>query len=403
VNDNLINRRKFLQLLGIVAFGMMTPFGCAGGNRYNTQDILRLSKQRQREREESGQGPFGTHRYRGYKGLSELPYFELNQKGRLICVVDDLPPIIDFHVHLGTSVLFAPKIDLHVRTNKVSHLLDCDMETPGCELDLDVYANANFTDKDLKGLRRDVLGQMFWGSARAETHTIPNLIDEMTDMGVKRALLLPIIFGLPYRDDSSELWYSAVRKAGETNRLLLGASVHPRDANAIEKLRTQAARGARVIKLHPAAQRFYPDSPKLHAIYEECRRLGIVVFFHGGRAGIEPKSTHRFTLIRHYEDAVGQHPNVRFILGHAGARDVADAIPFTNRHKNVWLDIHGQGITVLRELIDRVGFNRLIFGSDWPFYHIGVSLAKVLIVTEGRPEERLAIFNQNARMMLGES
>ena len=58
---------------------------------------------------------------------------------------------------------------------------------------------------------------------------------------------------------------------------------------------------------------------------------------------------------------------------------------------------------MLRELIDRVGFHRLIFGSDWPFYHIGVSLAKVLIVTEGRPEERLAIFNQNAKLMLGES
>ena len=27
---------------------------------------------------------------------------------------------------------------------------------------------------------------------------------------------------------------------------------------------------------------------------------------------------------------------------------------------------------------------RLLFGSDWPFYHIGMSLAKVLLCTESR-------------------
>jgi predicted TIM-barrel fold metal-dependent hydrolase len=176
--------------------------------------------------------------------------------------------------------------------------------------------------------------------------------------------------------------------------------VHPRDPNALESLRAQVARGASALKLHPAVQRFYPDTPELEPIYAECGKIGLPVFFHGGRAGIEPEYTHRYTLIRHYEGAVAAHPEVRFVLGHAGARDVADAIPFAQKHRNVWVDIHGQGVSVLRELIDRVGAHRLLFGSDWPFYHLGASLAKVLIVTEGSPEARSAILHGNAASLL---
>ena len=89
------------------------------------------------------------------------------------------------------------------------------------------------------------------------------------------------------------------------------------------------------------------------------------------------------------------------MLGHAGARDVADAIPLAKRYPNVWLDIHGQGVTKLNELIERVGSQRLLYGTDWPFYHLAATLAKVLLVTEGRPDVRRAILRGNAERLLG--
>jgi predicted TIM-barrel fold metal-dependent hydrolase len=194
---------------------------------------------------------------------------------------------------------------------------------------------------------------------------------------------------------------AAIAQHGASDRLLQGASVHPRDSEATAKLRRYAARGARVLKLHPAAQRFFPDAPELMPIYEECGRLGLPVLFHGGRAGIEPSYAHQFTLIRHYEGALRSFPEVQFVLGHAGARDVADAIPLAKRHPNAWLEIHGQGVTKLHELIETVGSHRLLFGTDWPFYHLAATLAKVLLVTEGRPEVRRAILRGNADRLLG--
>ena len=71
--------------------------------------------------------------------------------------------------------------------------------------------------------------------------------------------------------------------------------------------------------------------------------------------------------MRHYEAMLRDLPTVRFVLGHAGARDVVDAIPLAERYENAWLGLHGQGVAVLREIIAKVDPGRLLFGSDWPF------------------------------------
>jgi predicted TIM-barrel fold metal-dependent hydrolase len=391
-------RRDFGRWL--LACAAWTLPGCGPGDRYTDADEARLEAQRRREARESGTGPDGPQRYRGYRGLAALPWYEIDGRGRLVCTAD-VPEAVDIHAHLGMSMLFAPDVDLLRRTDRVAHLLDCDRDDPGCELDLDVYMNAAFTESELGELRRGAVEELTIGSPRAATHTIPNLIDEMDDVRVGRATILPIAFGLPFGDDLTERWMAAIEASGKGDRLIPGASVHPRDDDAIVKLRGHAEAGARVVKLHPAAQRFYADAPEAMAIYEECGRLGLPVVFHAGRAGIEPEYTHRFTLMRHYEPMLRELPDVRFVLGHAGARDVADAIPLAERYENAWLGLHGQGVTTLREIVSRVDTGRLLFGSDWPFYHLAASHAKILMVTEGRPALRSAILRDNARRLLG--
>lgn len=154
------------------------------------------------------------------------------------------------------------------------------------------------------------------------------------------------------------------------------------DADCISELERQAAAGAKVVKLHPTMQRFYPDDPSLMGLYVACERLGVSVFFHTGRAGIEPESTHRYALPRHYEGALSAFPKLQFIVGHAGARDAKAALQLALRYENAWLGIHGQGISVLDEMIRKTGGTRMLFGTDWPFYHLSATLAKVLLVTQ---------------------
>ena len=105
---------------------------------------------------------------------------------------------------------------------------------------------------------------------------------------------------------------------------------------------------------------------------------------------------------RHYEAALREFPNLQFILGHAGARDMQGMLALALSYDNAWLDIHGQGLSRLEQLIQETGGERLLFGTDWPFYHIGASLAKVLITTQApvRHRIRYAILRGNAERLI---
>lgn len=372
-------------------------------HRYSEADIASLAAQRQRESERAGRGPFGVHRYKGYRGLADLPWFDLDREGRLRLIDDRVPSAIDFHAHLGMSVLFEPELDLQARTERVRHLLDCDETNPGCDLDLDVYINGNFAEDDLDRLQWTTLTQGLWGNDFIRSQTIPNLLDEMDSMRVERAVILPIALDLPFGDNLEANWRAGIAAAGAGERLLAATSVHPRSEDAIPRLEAAAARGARIVKLHPTVQAFHPDADYMMPIYEAADRLGLAVFFHGGRAGIEPESRQGYAMPRHYAGAFARFPNVDFVVGHAGARDGPAMLELGLQHENVWFGTHGQSLTHLDEMIRRTGGERLLFGTDWPFYHLAASLAKVLIVTDtpARHGIRRAILRDNAERLLG--
>jgi len=391
------DRREFQRLLlggGLGAF----LAGCGGdAGDYTAEDAEQLARQMREEAERTGRGRFGVLRFRGYRGLAELPWFELSPEGRLRTAVE-LPGIIDVHTHLGMS-LYAP-LDQTRRSERVRHLLDCDATDPGCELDLDVYVNANFSEAAHAALSREfVAGAVGLGEA-TRTHTAANLLAEMDDVGVARAAVLPIELALPFAGSLAERWSQAIREGGWGERLLPFASVHPGDGDAAAKLRALAAAGARGVKLHPELQRFFPDAPEAMALYGTCQELGLPVIFHAGRSGIEPERIRKFALLRRYEPAVAAFPGVRFVFGHGGARDLEAAIPIARAHRNVWLDLSSLGVSQIDRALGALGPERLVFGSDWPFYHLATTLAKVLIVTGGEVAARDAILRGNAEALL---
>ena len=392
----LFQRRKFLAATALALTACSDSRELS--ERYTQADIDLLAKQRVSDRENSGKGPLGVQRFKGYRGLAELPWFELDASGVLQCVDDSIPKSIDTHCHLGMTVLAKPRLDLSAKTDRVRHLLDCDSDPAVCELDLDGYVNGNFSEQDLTLLQRNMLAQGLWGSSIARTHTIPNLLHEMDSMRVEHAFVLPIKLGLWFGDDLTEQWRNAVSRSAAPSRLHVGFSVHPRDKQRIKQMRSHAAYGAKVLKLHPTVQRFYPDDESMMEVYAEAERLGLVVFFHGGRAGIEPESSHPFAMPRHYESVIANFPNLQIVMGHSGARDGEAMLDMAFKYPNTWFDTHGQGLTRVIEMIKQTDGERLLFGTDWPFYHLGSSLAKILLATQdsGMHQVRSAILRGNA-------
>ncbi len=110
MKDMILRRRSLLKALGSASLSVLA--GCGDESRYRPEDVANLERQRREEAEQSGKGPFGPQRYRGYRGLAELPWFELDDGGRLRCVDEAVPRAIDMHTHLGIALLFAPSLDL---------------------------------------------------------------------------------------------------------------------------------------------------------------------------------------------------------------------------------------------------------------------------------------------------
>ena len=177
--------------------------------------------------------------------------------------------------------------------------------------------------------------------------------------------------------------------------------MHPFSPDLEERLDRQLARGARGIKVHPAVQCVRPDHPRAIRLYRRCGERFLPVLWHAGPVGVGPALWRSLSQMRLYERPIAQCPATTFILGHAGARQMPEALDLQLRYPNVVLEISSQSLTNLRHIVERADPDRIVFGSDWPFYHQAISLAKVLLATEDRRALRRKIFYDNAARILG--
>ncbi|MDP3216126.1 MAG: amidohydrolase family protein, partial [Deltaproteobacteria bacterium] len=64
------------------------------------------------------------------------------------------------------------------------------------------------------------------------------------------------------------------------------------------------------------------------------------------------------------------------------------------------LEIASQSLSNVRRLVEQAPADRVMFGTDWPFYHQAIGLAKVFIATEGNDDARRALLRGNATRLL---
>jgi uncharacterized protein len=322
--------------------------------------------------------------------LARLPWFESNH-GRLVVSDKTVGPIIDVHTHLALAYVRPMQLDLYRAHEETQHYLpSC------CRIDLDVYVNKNFSEDHLTALNRDLtLGSLTRGGMRA-THTVPNLTREMDELGVIKSIILPIDF--PYL---SQNHVHAAEAAKRDDHIMAFGSVHPYTPKMTEALDAQAHAGALGVKVHPNVQCVRPDDARARKLYREAGLRNMPILIHCGPVGIEPALGRYLTQVKWYERGIAENPKTTFILGHAGALQFDEALALQKKYENVWLETSSQSLSNLRAIVDRADPDRIAFGSDWPFYHQAIPLAKVLIATENNPEMRSKILYRNAARMLG--
>jgi uncharacterized protein len=348
--------------------------------------------------------PFEQRVYPGLRSLAELPYFEFTHDSLLKLTVDDLDGGIDGHAHFATNGLAGPKPDLQLRQPETKYFLH--VNSP---IRMDNYMGQNNTEQDINDMTQSILMQLTpEGSAWTETHTIPNLIAEMDLLHIDKAVILPIAYGFPYGDDMTEWYMDSIGKSIYKDRFIVCGSVKPTLPDAIEKVKQYKLKGVRGIKLHPNMALFTPNDSLAWAFYEQCSQLGLPVLIHCGLVGKEVIDTTktmgysgRHADAHNFVEPVQAFPNLRFVLCHAGGLQNDLIIDLAAQNKNVWLDTQGQSVENIRTMIRKLGPERLMFGSDWPFFAEASLLARLLIATEGDKKVRKMLFSENAARFWG--
>jgi len=105
------------------------------------------------------------------------------------------------------------------------------------------------------------------------------------------------------------------------------------------------------------------------------------------------------------ELAAAEFPEVAFIIPHLGSfaddwRAQRECIDILARRPNVFTDTSGiRRFDLLEEALARAGAGKVLFGSDGPWLHPGVELAKVLALPL-TPGERRLVLGGNLRRLL---
>jgi predicted TIM-barrel fold metal-dependent hydrolase len=330
-------------------------------------------------------------RFESLHDLARLPFFEVRE-GRLVVSDPSVPEAIDMHTHLALAFVRPLQLDLHKKYAETEHYLPKERA-----LDFGVYQNRNFSQDDLDAMTRDLGVGSLRSSGMRATHTVPNLVHEMGELKIARSVLLAIDFprGL---SENAKNWLRAAKGRDE---LIVFGSVHPFDRDIEGKLDEQVALGARGIKVHPAVQMVRPDAARCMALYRACGARKLPIFFHCGPVDIETRLGRYLSQVRHYERAIAECPETTFVLGHAGALQLPEALGFARKYPNVWLELASQSLPGVQRVVDDAPRDRIVFGTDWPFYHQAIGLAKVLIATQHDLAARRAVLHDNAARLLG--
>ena len=200
-------------------------------------------------------------------------------------------------------------------------------------------------------------------------------------------------------------------------RLVPFLSVHPimgQDAMLDEVRDKIDQQGARGLKIHPGEGRFFPDDPSLKPVYETLEERGLPVISHGGLDSANPDPN--YTRPTAFTGVLEAFPRLTLVIAHLGNHFFDESVQMARKYVNVCFDtsavIPGDksgdplaGPSSLSnqealQLIRRIGVDRVMFGSDYPWFNPLWSLKRFLKL-DFTDDEKKALLADNAKRILG--
>jgi len=171
--------------------------------------------------------------------------------------------------------------------------------------------------------------------------------------------------------------------------------VNPRRrAEAFAELEGCRTKGFVGLKLHPTMHEYSLAGPGAGAVLEFCEQHEIAVLTHSSEEdeGCGPDAV---------KVVASRYPELKLIVGHACLFSSREVVIVAEEHSNVYLELSvNYEAGKLEDTIERLGCDRLLFGSDVPLHHPSVMLQRLKVIGLS-PDEEDKVLSGNAQRLYG--
>lgn len=165
-------------------------------------------------------------------------------------------------------------------------------------------------------------------------------------------------------------------------------------------------RGAKGVKVHPVSQGFYMHDPRMSGVWRACVELDLPVLAHVGPA----KSGDQYATPEAFTPVMAAFPGLRLVMAHLGGASWRQLPEFAEAHPTVHYDMceivewtgapNAPTDLNLAKLILKVGPEKVMMGSDFPWYTILHQVERIHELPLLTDEQKSRILGGNAQKFL---
>ena len=171
-------------------------------------------------------------------------------------------------------------------------------------------------------------------------------------------------------------------------RLIGFGRVDPRRDDAIKELnRIKSSLGLTGLKLHPMVECFRPDHPFFKKFFQKTNKLNLPMLFHSGDGFSSPGLILKIAK---------KYPKLTMILAHLRE----STINTLKECENVYVETSGT-LPEFIELSVDINEDKILFGSDVPYYRYPVQIA-IVEAAEISQKAKRKIFYKNFQTMFSQ-
>jgi len=221
--------------------------------------------------------------------------------------------------------------------------------------------------------------------------TLAALEAAMDDAGVDEAVVAPLKPPAPDFDAAN------ARLAARTepdDRFHGIARIDPLAAGSVANAeRAIEVYGLGGVKLHPWEERYAITHPSVAPVVEVAGERDVPVWIHAGY----PNVSHALSV----REVAESFPEVPFVVTHTGQLDISgrsgtDALLLASETDNTYFELSGvYRRDLVEEMVETVGPERVLFGTNAPYFHPAVEKSRVT-GSELAEAEKRALLGESA-------